>query len=174
MIGQWLGSQHGVLHRGPPGGVVRATRIHLGAEHLPTRYLHDVHHAGSGRHAVRAEPVLRNRILDGGQVLAQLARVAAIRARLPLIGRRQVRQAIVLGVLQVLQLLLGLLLGGVGLLRLGLRRVELLEDVVDFLLFLFLLLLLLGVELGLALALLLFLQALGVLGLIGPLLARQA
>ncbi len=57
---------------------------------------------------------------------AQLASVAAIGTRLLLVRGRQVRQAVIFRrALQILQLLLGLLFRGVGLLGLCLRRVEL-------------------------------------------------
>src|SRR6185437_2013302 len=121
--------------------------------------------ARNTRHVIRTCPVRCDRILNGRYIFAAQVAVRAVVAGLQLAGIRYIGAGIVLGVLEVLHLLPGLLGLAVQLFRLGRRRVHLREQCVNLLLFLFLLLGRLGVQLGLALALLLFLHLLGLIGL---------
>src|SRR6185312_7452033 len=117
------------------------------------------------RHVIRTRPVRCDRILNGRYIFAAQVAVRAVVAGLQLAGIGHVGAGIVLGVLEVLHLLPGLLGLAVQLLGLGRRRVHLGKQCVDLLLLLFLLLGRLGIQLGLALALLLLLHLLGLVGL---------
>src|SRR5690348_551187 len=53
LVGQGLGSQHGILDRPLAGIVVGTTGIDLGAHHVAAGQLHDVHDTRNIRHVIR-------------------------------------------------------------------------------------------------------------------------